>query len=199
MTIDKEQIKKNYENFNDSRIEYLAKNEAASLEPEVVPILIDEIKKRNLDINLIKGIEAQTKKISEEELHEVNLKIKNLSCPECGQNKSPLIGTLLRIVKSFVYTTSYQKITIISCKTCANEKIKDAFITTILFGWWGIPMGLIQTPQAIIATLNDKKNRELQSDEILTLFAIENIGEIKTNWDNEQELTEFIHHTNRQD
>jgi len=50
-----------------------------------------------------------------------------------------------------------------------------------------------------IASFIDNKKREQISDEILTVFAIENIGEIKTNWDKEDELTDFIYHRNRQD
>ena len=77
--MDIEQIKKNYENFDDSKIEILAKNEAGSLESEVIPILVNEIKKRNLDIDLIKGIEAQTKELTENEIQEIKLKIESLT------------------------------------------------------------------------------------------------------------------------
>jgi Lhr-like helicase len=197
--MDIEQIKKNYENFDDSKIEILAKNEAGSLEPDVIPILVNEIKKRNLDIDLIKGIEAQTKELTEKKIQEIKLKIESLTCPECGQKESKLIGTLIRTVKSFIVFTSYKKTLIISCRTCADKKRKDAMITTAFLGWWGIPWGLFRTPQAIIASLTDNKKREQISDEILTVFAIENIGEIITNWDKENELTDFIHHRNRQD
>ncbi len=75
MAIDLEQIKQNYSVFEDYKIEHLAKNEAGSLEPEVIPILVDEIKKRNLDVDLIKGIEAQTKELTEKEIQEIKLKI----------------------------------------------------------------------------------------------------------------------------
>jgi len=197
--MDIEQIKKNYENFDDSKIEILAKNEAGSLEPEVIPILVNEIKKRNLDIDLIKGIEAQTRELTEKEIQETKLKLESLTCPECGQKKSKLVGTLIRTVKSFIVYTSYKKTPIISCRTCADKKRKDAMITTAFLGWWGIPWGLFRTPQAIIATVNDNKKREQISDEILTVFTIENIGEIKTNWDKENELKDFIYHKNRQD
>ena len=197
--MDIEQIKKNYENFDDSKIEILAKNEAGSLEPEVIPILVNEIKKRDLDIDLIKGIEAQTKELTEKEIQEIKQKIESLTCPECGQKESKLIGTLIRTVKSFIVFTSYKKTPIISCRICADKKRKDAMITTAFLGWWGIPWGLFRTPQAIIASLTDNKKREQISDEILTVFAIENIGEIKTNWNKENELTDFIYHRNRQD
>lgn len=197
MTIDLNQIKQNYIEFDDYRIEDLAKNEAGGLEPGVIPILIDEINKRGLDPALIKGVEAQTKVITEEELSELKNKIVNLNCPQCGQRNSPLIGTVIRTVKSFIVITSYKKTPVITCKSCADKKRKNAMISTALLGWWGIPFGLFRTPIALISTLTDRKKGDEISDAIVTGFAIENIGEIKTNWDKEDELVEFVGHINR--
>lgn len=197
MAIDIEQIKKNYANFEDYKIEHLAKNEVAGLEPDVIPILIEEIKKRGLDPNLIKGIEAQTKELTESELTELKSKIANLPCPDCGAKNTPLIGTLIRTVKSFIVLTSYKKVPVITCETCANKRRKNAMITTFLLGWWGIPFGIFRTPIALIQTLFDKNKRVEISDGILTVFAVESIGEIKTNWDKEAELVDFIRHVNQ--
>ena len=197
MAIDIEQIKKNYANFEDYKIEHLAKNEAAGLEPDIIPILIEEIKKRGLDPNLIKGIEEQTKELTESELTELKSKIANLPCPDCGAKNTPLIGTLIRTVKSFIVLTSYKKVPVITCETCANKRRKNAMITTFLLGWWGIPFGIFRTPIALIQTLIDKNKRVEISDGILTVFAVESIGEIKTNWDKEAELVDFIRHVNQ--
>jgi hypothetical protein len=197
MAIDIEQIKKNYANFEDYKIEHLAKNEAAGLKPDVIPILIEEIKKRGLDPNLIKGIEAQTKELTESELTELKSKIANLPCPDCGAKNTPLIGTLIRTVKSFIVLTSYKKVPVITCETCANKRRKNAMITTFLLGWWGIPFGIFRTPIALIQTLIDKNKRVEISDGILTVFTVESIGEIKTNWDKEAELVDFIRHVNQ--
>jgi hypothetical protein len=197
MAIDIEQIKKNYANFEDYKIEHLAKNEAAGLEPDVIPILIEEIKKRGLDPDLIKGIEAQTKELTESELTELKSKIANLPCPDCGAKNTPLIGTLIRTVKSFIVLTSYKKVPVITCETCANKRRKNAMISTFLLGWWGIPFGIFRTPIALIQTLIDKNKRVEISDGILTVFAVENIGEIKTNWDKETELVDYVRHVNQ--
>jgi hypothetical protein len=197
MAIDIEQIKKNYADFEDYKIEHLAKNEAAGLEPDVIPILIEEIKKRGLDPDLIKGIEAQTKELTESELTELKSKIANLPCPDCGAKNAPLIGTLIRTVKSFIVLTSYKKVPVITCETCANKRRKNAMISTFLLGWWGIPFGIFRTPIALIQTLIDKNKRVEISDGILTVFAVENIGEIKTNWDKETELVDYVRHVNQ--
>lgn len=198
MAIDLEQIKENYTNFDDFKLEHLAKNEAGSLEPEVIAILTAEIKKRGLDSNLEKGIEAQTKELTENELNELKSKIANLTCPECRQKNGQLVGTLIRTVKSFIVLTSYKKVPVITCKSCADKKRKNAMISTALLGWWGIPFGLFRTPIALIATLTDKNKSEEISEGIITGFAIENIGEIRTNWNKEDELVEFIKHVNNQ-
>lgn len=198
MTIDLEQIKINYSKFDDFKLEYLAKNEVGSLEPEVISILIAEIKKRGLDLNLEKGIEAQSKELTENELNEIINKIVNLTCPECGQRNTPLVGSWIRTVKSLIILTSYKKVPIITCNSCAEKKKKNAMLSTALLGWWGVPFGLLRTPIALIQTLTDNKKREEISDGILTRFAIENIGEIKTNWDKEDELVEFLGHVNKQ-
>ena len=197
MTIDLEQIKQNYSGFEDFKIVHLAKNEAGGLEPDVIPILIEEIKKRGLDIELIKGIEAQTKKLTEDELKELTTKITNLPCPSCGQKDSKLIGSLTRTVISFIVYTSYKITPIITCKSCANKKRQNAIIITAILGWWGIPFGLFRTPVALIRTLIDKNKQEEISDEIITMFAIDNVGEIRTNWDKENELVDCIGHVNR--
>lgn len=99
-------------------------------------------------------------------------------------------------MKSFIILTSYKKTPIITCRSCSDKKRKNAIISTALLGWWGIPFGLFRTPIALIATLIDNKNRDEISDGIITGFAIENIGEIKTNWDKEDELIQFIGHVN---
>lgn len=194
--MDLEQIKKNYAGFDDFKIEHLAKNEVGGLNPDVVPILIDEIKKRGLDINLINGIEVQTKELTEIEVNELKSKIINLPCPDCGQKTFPLIGSFIRTVKSFIIFTSYEKSPVIACQSCLNKRRKNAMISTFLLGWWGIPFGIFRTPIALIANLNDSKNQEVISEEIITSFAINNVGELKTNWEKENDLVEFIKHWN---
>lgn len=196
MAIDLEQIKKNYANFDDSKLEYLAKNETASLEPEVIDIITAEIKKRGLDSNLEKGIEAQSKKLTEKEINELKSKISNLSCPVCGQNDTPLVGSMIRTVRSFIVFTTWKKAEIISCTSCAEKKRKEAVHSTLLYGWWMIPVGIIATIAALIGTLSDKKKHLEVSDRIITKFVIKNRGEIRTNWDDEDELVGFIGQVN---
>ncbi len=196
MSIDLEQIKKNYEGFDDYKIEYLAKNEINSLDPEVVKIIKDEIKKRGLDSNLNKGIEAQTKELTDTELLKIKSKISKLPCPECGGRNTPLIGIITREVKSFIIPTFYIKTPLILCETCATKKRKRAIISTALLGWWGIPIGIFRTPFVLVKSFSDIKNQDIVNDIVIQDFIIKNIGEIQTNWDKENELVACIRHKN---
>ena len=196
MAIDLDQIKKNYAGFDDFKIEHLAKNEVSGLTPDVIPILIYEIKKRGLNPDLVKGIKSQTKELTESERNELKFKIMSLPCPDCGSQSSPLVGSLIRTVKSFILFTSYTKKPVISCKSCSKKRRKKAIISTIFWGWWGIPYGIFKTPISLIANLRDNKKQEEISNDIITLFALNNIGELTTNLDKEKELVDYIRSVN---
>ncbi len=197
MAIDLEQIRNNYSKMDDSKLERIAKFEMASLQPEVRPIIIAEIKKRGLDENLLTGIEAQTKELSEEEVNELTDKVKGLDCPSCGKSSSGLVGGIIRKVRSYLLFTQYESRAMIACKECVDSERKNQLIKNSLFGWWGFPSGfLYRTPQAIINHFRDNRKSEELSELILIEFAVQNIGELKTNWENEDAIVGFIRHQN---
>lgn len=197
MQIDLEQIKNHYSKMDDTKLERIAKFEIASLQPEVQPIVIAEIKKRGLDENLLTGIEAQTKELSEEEVYELRDKVKELDCPKCGKSNQGLVGGIVRKVRSYLIITQYETRPMIACKSCVEEERKSQLIKNSLLGWWGFPWFFFyRTPQAIIGHFRDNGKREEISESILIEFAVQNIGELKTNWDNEDKLVDFIHHQN---
>ena len=68
--MDLNDIRENYKNFDDWKIEKIASEEAGSLRPEVLDILKAEIKKRNLNLNLIDSVDSQTKELTESEFNE---------------------------------------------------------------------------------------------------------------------------------
>lgn len=69
-----EEIKKNYKQFDNSRIERIAENDSRGLRDEVVSVLIKEIEKRDLGTHLISWIKAERRKLIEKELHELKIK-----------------------------------------------------------------------------------------------------------------------------
>lgn len=58
-----DKIKENYKNFSDDRIIKIAKKDAKLLKPEIIEILKDEIRRRNLPNDLIKKVDITIDKI----------------------------------------------------------------------------------------------------------------------------------------
>ena len=139
--MDLEQIKKHYSKMDDSKLERIAKFEIASLQPEVRPIVIEEIKKRGLDENLISGIEAQTKELTKEEIYKLRDKVEGLDCPSCGKSNKGLVGGIIRKVRSYLIFTQYEARPMIACKECVESERKNQLIKNSLLGWWAIPWG----------------------------------------------------------
>lgn len=197
MPIDLEQVKNHYAKMDNARLENIAKFEMALLEPAVQQIVIAEIKRRGLDENLLVGIEAQTKELSEAEVYALRDKIKGLACPSCGQPNQGLMGGMVRKVRSFLIITQYEQRPMIACPACVEAERKSQLIKNSLLGWWGFPWGLLyRTPQAIINHFRDNGKKEEISEGILIQFAVENIGELKTNWDKADKLVNFIRRQN---
>jgi len=196
MSIDLEYIKENYSKMEDFKLERIAKHEASTLKPEVLPILISEIKKRGLDLNLIKGIDAQVKELTSVELQELIEKVKGLSCPSFGCDNQALNGGVFRKVRSYLVLTQYKKNNIIACASCLEKERKRQLIKNTLLGWWGFPWGLIRTPMAIINHFIDNTKKERISESILVEFVKQNVGELRTNWGEEDKLVNFINHIN---
>ncbi len=199
MEVNLDKIRENYAQMSDLKLERIAKSDIASLHPDVVPIVKEEIKKRGLDENLYRGIEAQTTEFTEEQVYAMRDKIKSLSCPKCGEHKDDLYGGIIRKVRSYIVFTSYQTKSLIACRSCVEGERKAQLIKNSLLGWWGFPWGLfIHTPHSIINHFLDLRKREETSEALLIGFALENIGELTTNWEDEDALVEFIHHHNNQ-
>lgn len=176
-----EDIRKNYRNFNDDKIENLAKSDAKKIRPEVVPILIEEIRRRNLSENLIAGIETQLKVLSPEELDEYSILIQKQPCPKCKSKTSKLNAVILTEVVSMILLTNTSKHFRIACPDCLTNFRKKADNKTLLLGWWGFPWGVIKTIGAL--RLNSKMTKTIHSGEpndIFKSFIIENVGQIET-------------------
>ena len=87
-----EEIRENYKGISDSKIENIALNESKGLRKEILGILKEEIKKRNLGESLITWLDAEINTLTDFERLSLIRKIENLKCPNCGQRESKLIG-----------------------------------------------------------------------------------------------------------
>ena len=119
--LDLKQIEANYKSLDDEKIIHLAVNEASSLEIEALELLKIEIEKRKLDPVLLEHITAQIKPVSPDEMSTHVKYIKELTCTECNLENSPIIGSIVRTVHSYVVVTRWQDNPIITCKSCANK------------------------------------------------------------------------------
>jgi endogenous inhibitor of DNA gyrase (YacG/DUF329 family) len=74
------------------------------------------------------------------------------ACPLCGRLGTVDIYSSYRVI-SFLVLTSFSTIPELSCWRCAvKAKIKNGLIT-LLFGWWGIPCGIVLTPIYLLRNL----------------------------------------------
>ena len=193
-----EDIRKNYRNFEDSKIEELANSQITKLRPEVIPLLIEEIRRRNLSENLIKGIDAQLKVLNPDELIEYCLLIQNQSCPVCNSNTQKLNGILLTEVVSYIFLTRTTKHLKIACSDCLQKFRNNSNSKTALLGWWGFPWGIIKTIQGLIQ--NSKMSRNITLIEpsiILKTYVLENIGIIEPNRNDNIKLKQMLERANR--
>ncbi len=69
---------------NDELI-HIATQDANGLTPEAMEVVKNEIQKRGLDDNLSKGVEAQNKEYSIEEIDTYCDIVSKMSCPSCGR------------------------------------------------------------------------------------------------------------------
>lgn len=179
--IDLEQIAKNYANKEDFEIVRIASSNAKGLRPEVYSILEKEIKKRNLEINLLEGAKAQNREYTIEEIKEYSNYLRELSCPCCNSKTLKLNGATLYSIKSFILVSIKEVKRTIACPDCLDKKSNSAILTTSLLGWWGFPNGIFTTPFYIYKNIKAKKqNRINHHNDALLDFTLANVGYIES-------------------
>lgn len=191
--MDIKDIEENYERMSDDEIIRVATTNAHGLRPEVFGIIENEINKRNLNPDILKGAIAQNKEYTVEEIEAYSKLLRDLPCPICEKYEEKLNGTVAHKVKSFIFFTSSQTELTIACPDCLDKKNNDAMLSTALLGWWGIPWGLFKTPAYIYRNIKAKTNNRLDySNDALLSYTLGVIGEIETYKDNRDELKKII-------
>ncbi len=195
--MDLNDIRKNYKNFDDYKIEKIALEEASKLRPEVLDILKEEIKKRNLNPNLIHSVDSQTKELTESEFNEYYKIIRNHPCPKCNSKTQKINATMVGQVISMLILTNYEKSLKVACSNCLDEMHSKANMKSVLLGWWGFPWGPIQTIRSFMFNSKMKKNNWTEKpNEFITSFIVSNIGIMEKAKTEPKKLTEFINRTN---
>lgn len=190
---DLKDIAENYSRKTDSELIHIATENAQGLRPGVLEIIENEIKKRNLNPNILEGAKAQNREYSPEEIRELSQILRTLPCPLCENKTVKLNATVMHTAKSFVFFSTFRKEPIIGCPDCLDKKNQDSIISTALLGWWGIPWGILKTPVYIYNNIKEKEyNHISEPNETLLSFTMLNIGQIETYKDDPEKLRQII-------
>ncbi|HWK02128.1 MAG TPA: hypothetical protein VNS58_00755 [Puia sp.] len=191
--LDLQFVKETYEKMPDDELVRVATRDMAGLTDEALVIVKEELKKRNLDANINKGIDAQRKTYTVEEIDEYCAIIQELPCPVSGSTSRKLNGTKTAEVMSFILFSNYRKQIIIASPEMLDKANNNALIKTLLLGWWGVPWGLIRTVQAIGINAKSKRTNHMdEPNDYLRSFVLAKIGQIETYKDNQAKLLEII-------
>jgi hypothetical protein len=114
--------------------------------------------------------------ISNEDIHAHAFRIKNGACPECQQSESKTEVRRYYRVWSAIVLTQWTNRTHICCHSCGRKTNFGSLVFCTLFGWWGLPWGLIMTPAQILANITEMfrpKANPTPSDELLQAARID--------------------------
>ena len=191
--IDIQLVRENYQRLSDDELIRIVTQDAVGLTPEALEVIKDEIRSRKLNIDIIKGIEAQNKSYTIEEIDSYCEIVRNLNCPSCGTTGSKLNATVTSEVVSFVLFTQRNKKLKIGCPDCLDKANSSALTNTLLLGWWGIPWGIIWTIQATNHNIKSKKTHRISTpNEYLRGFALANLGQLETYKNDKEKLQQII-------
>lgn len=191
--IDLNYVQQTYQKMSDDELVRTATQDAHGLTPCAMEIVINEIKKRGLDETIVKGVEAQNKTYTIEEVDKYCDIVCKLSCPSCGSTTERLNATTTGEVMSFIFFTTYKKKIKIGCPHCLDDANNNALTKTAVLGWWGIPWGIINTIQSISLNLKNKRtNHHCTHNDNLRFFVLGKIGELETYKDNKEKLQQIV-------
>ena len=173
-----DEIKENYKDFSDSKIENIAKKESKGLRKEVLGILKAEIEKRNLDKNLISWVETETKTFEGIERESLKTKIQNLNCRKCSEKKDRIYGFEINQIVSVLLFANDTRNEKILCLSCGKKAKFKAILITFFAGWWS-RRGIFLTPFTVIKDSFNFFFIEKISDRIINRLIDENTGHFR--------------------
>ncbi|MBA3899004.1 MAG: hypothetical protein H0X62_02155 [Bacteroidetes bacterium] len=188
-----EQLRENYKRLDDDKIIRLATEEAHKLRPEAQELLKKIMAERGLPAALLDGPDSQIKEIGEDVFTSYLDLIRNLPCPVCHSTNQKLKAIMLYKVVSYILRSNHTKKLHIGCSDCLLKQLKSDTTTSMLLGWWSLPMGMLRTFKALKFNTKMKKQLlEQQNNEILATFVLKSLGIIENNKDKPAQLEEII-------
>ena len=98
------------------------------------------------------GLQAVGSEVPDDIVEQYIERIHAGHCPRCGrQGTIGIRGSYT--VWSIAYFTAWRSKTRICCRLCGFKSQLGGILFSLLFGWWGVPFGLIMTPIQIARNL----------------------------------------------
>lgn len=97
------------------------------------------------------------------------------NCPLC-EGSGPVDVHMSHTVWSIIAMTSWRSTPNICCRSCGRQKQLCGLLTSSLFGWWGLPWGLIHTPLQIwrnISGITGGPDPEFPSEQLENLIRLD--------------------------
>lgn len=172
-----ENIVQVYKELSDRELLKLAINEAVQLRDDVFPIMLNELRSRSIDQNIIDNAIKQRHIFENEaELNRLTIKYSKSTCPICKENTG-ISYIVLKEIKGFIIISTTKNVQVIGCKSCIENKMMETNKSNLIFGWWSLPFGIIRTP--IILIRNHLRINKINVDNIsedFQAFVKNNIG-----------------------
>lgn len=86
------------------------------------------------------------------------LEIHQGACPVCGGRGPVDLHTSYLVWSALLFTSSRSR-SRISCKACGDRRKWGDAALSMVFGWWGLPFGLVMTPVQIARNLGSLSNK----------------------------------------
>ena len=188
MEPDIEELRKNYERLDDTRIIRLASEEATELRPEALDLLKQIIKERGLSPVLSDAIAVQFKQLDDKTLLSYCELLRKLPCPQCNAVNEKLNGNMIATLAGGYYFENFK----VACPTCLDKAYSRANLKIALTGWWRFP-GLFNTPRALVFNKKMKKLDHIgEASDLLKVFVTQQAGRIELNRNNPEGLTDIL-------
>jgi hypothetical protein len=122
----------------------------------------------------------RSQQVPEAHVQELVYRMHQGPCPKCG-GSGPIDVFTTHRVWSAIFLTSWKSEPEVCCKSCGTKNQIGGVVTSLLFGWWGFPWGLIMTPVQItrnIGGMMRKVDNTQPSDELARVARIHLASEI---------------------
>jgi hypothetical protein len=145
-----------YHSLSSFELESIALKQSVALSPQALTALRKEMDRRGLSSSLRRGIEAQVRRWTKDDLATFIEQYRHRPCPRCGVQGKTLNGVVAAVARGFIVTSTFRTKLVIGCSSCITTELERLSKQSLLFGWWGIPWGPMYTVRALAVNSKSK-------------------------------------------